>query len=301
MPPTTTTDFAEFERRRTTVPGAEIDYVVAGDGAPVVLLHGFPQTRAMWRDIAPALTATRTVVVPDLRGYGASSVPPSEPDHAQASFRAMGDDIVAVMRELGHERFAVVGHDRGARVTHRLALDHPDKVERAAVLDILPTLTMYECADERFARSYWHWFFLIQPAPLPEAMLSGAIEQFLRTQFRGAVESGAVSGEAFAAYLAAARDPETVRGWCEDYRAAASIDLEHDRADRDAGRRVACPLLALWGTRNPVWTQYADFLAIWREHAPDVRGEGLDCGHFIPEEEPLGTVELLTAFLGPAA
>ena len=290
----------DFERRRTSIAGAEIDYLVAGNGAPVVLLHGFPQTRAMWRHVAPALAETRTVVVPDLRGYGASSVPPSSPDHAQASFRAMADDVVAVMRGLGHERFAVVGHDRGARVTHRLALDHPDAVERAAVLDILPTLTMYESADMRFARLYWHWFFLIQPAPVPEAMLSGAIEQFLRTQLGGVLRSGAVSGEAFAAYLAAARNPETVRGWCEDYRAAASIDLEHDRADRDAGRLVACPLLALWGTRNPVWEQYPDFLAIWREHAPAVGGEALDCGHFIPEEEPATTLELLSAFLGSA-
>jgi haloacetate dehalogenase len=255
----------------------------------------------MWRDIAPALAETRTVVVPDLRGYGASSVPPSAPDHAQASFRAMAGDIVAVMRGLGHERFAVVGHDRGARVTHRLALDHPTAVERAVVLDILPTLTMYESADQRFARTYWHWFFLIQPAPLPEAMLSGAIEQFLRTQFRGAVESGAVSEEAFAVYLAAGRNPETVRGWCEDYRAAASIDLEHDRSDRDAGRRIGCPLLALWGTRNPVWQQYADFLGSWRDHASDVRGAGLDCGHFIPEEQPAQTLDLLGAFLGSTA
>ena len=298
MPETTRRRFDDFEQRRASVAGAEIDYVVAGDGPPVVLLHGFPQTRAMWRDIAPALAETRTVVVPDLRGYGASSVPPSAPDHAQASFRAMGEDVVAVLRELGHERFAVVGHDRGARVTHRLALDHPDAVERAAVLDILPTLTMYESADQAFARGYWHWFFLIQPAPLPEAMLSGAIEQFLQTQLGGARRSGAVSEEAFAAYLTAARDPEVVRGWCEDYRAAASIDLEHDRADRAAGRRVACPLLALWGTRNPAWALYADFLAIWREHAADVRGEGLDCGHFIPEEEPAKTLELLAAFLG---
>ncbi len=298
MPETARKNFHDFERRRTSVPGAEIDYLVAGDGPPVVLLHGFPQTRVMWRDIAPVLAGTRTVVVPDLRGYGASSVPPSAPDHAQASFRAMADDVVAVMGELGHERFAVVGHDRGARVTHRLALDHPEAVERAAVLDILPTLTMYERADQRFARSYWHWFFLIQPAPLPEAMLSGAIEQFLCTQFGGVQRSGAVSEEAFAAYLAAGRDPEVVRGWCEDYRAAGSIDLEHDRADRDAGRRVTCPLLALWGTRNPVWEQYRDVLAVWREHAADVRGEGLDCGHFIPEEEPAKTLELLRTFLG---
>ena len=203
-----------------------------------------------------------------------------------------------MLRQLGHERFAVVGHDRGARVTHRLALDHPDAVERAAVLDILPTLTMYESADRRFGGIYWHWFFLMQPAPLPEAMLSGAIEQVLRTQLGGALRSGAVSEEAFAAYLAAGRDPEVVRGWCEDYRAAASIDLEHDRADRDAGRRITCPLLALWGSRNTIWQLYPDFLAIWREHALDVSGEALDCGHYIPEEQPARTLELLGAFLG---
>ena len=290
--------FEQFERRRLILPGAEVDLLVGGSGPPVVLLHGFPQTRVMWRDVAPALAATRTVVVPDLRGYGASSVPPSAPDHAQASFRAMAGDVVALMRELGHPRFAVVGHDRGARVTHRLALDHPGAIERAAVLDILPTLTMYERADRRFATIYWHWFFLIQPAPFPETLLAAAIEPVLRAQLGGLLRSGAVSEEAFAAYLAAARDPEVLRGWCEDYRAAASIDLEHDRADRDAGRLLGCPLLALWGARNPVWELFGDVLAIWRGHAVDVRGEALDCGHFVPEEAPRRTLELLRGFLG---
>src|SRR4029079_2977649 len=170
--------FEGFERRRAQLDGVEIDYVVAGSGPPVALLHGFPQTRAMWRGVAPALAASHTVVVPDLRGYGASSVPASLHDHAQASFRAMAGDVVALLGGLGHERFAAIGHDRGARVTHRLALDHPAAVERAAVLDILPTLTMYERTDQRFASIYWHWFFLIQSAPFPELLLTGAMEPF---------------------------------------------------------------------------------------------------------------------------
>jgi haloacetate dehalogenase len=290
--------FDDFQHGRSERDGVTVDYVAGGSGPPVVLLHGFPQTRAMWREVAPVLAATHTVVLPDLRGYGASSVPPSEADHAQASFRAMAADVAALMRGLGHERFAAVGHDRGARVTHRLALDHPDGLERAAVLDILPTLTMYEHTDQAFATAYWHWFFLIQPAPLPETLLAGALEPFLRTQLRGLVESGAVSPEAFAAYLAAARAPDIVRGWCEDYRAAASIDLQHDRADRAAGRRIACPLLVLWGARNRVWEQFGDVLAIWRDHAADeVTGEPLDCGHFLPEEAPARTLELLQGFL----
>jgi len=291
--------FEGFERRRAQLDGVEIDHLIGGSGPPVVLLHGFPQTRAMWRGVAPALAASHTVVVPDLRGYGASSVPASQHDHAQASFRAMAGDVVALLRGLGHARVTVIGHDRGARVTHRLALDHPDVLERAAVLDILPTLTMYERTDQRFASIYWHWFFLIQPAPFPEMLLTGAMEPFLRAQLRGQVQSGAVSAEAFAAYLEAANDQEVVRGWCEDYRAAATIDLVHDRADRDAGRRIACPLLVLWGGRNPVWEQFGDPLSIWREHATgEVRGEALDCGHFLPEEAPERTLHLLEAFLG---
>jgi haloacetate dehalogenase len=253
----------------------------------------------MWRSVAPPRAASPTVVVPDLRGYGASSVPATVHDHAQASFRAMAGDVVALLRGLGHERFTMIGHDRGARVTHRLALDHPAALERAAVLDILPTLSMYERTDQRFASTYWHWFFLIQPAPLPETLLLGAMEPFMRAQLRGQVQSGAVSAEAFAAYLAAAEDPDVVRGWCEDYRAAATIDLVHDRADRDAGRKITCPLLVLWGGRNPAWETFGDLLAIWREHATgEVRGEALDCGHFLPEEAPERTLRLLEAFLG---
>jgi haloacetate dehalogenase len=290
--------FEGFQHGRSAREGVEVDYVAGGAGPPVVLLHGFPQTRAMWREVAPALATSHTVVVADLRGYGASDVPPAEPDHAQASFRAMAADVVELMRGLGHERFAVVGHDRGARVTHRLALDHPGVVERAAVLDILPTLTMYERTDQAFATGYWHWFFLIQPAPLPETLLEAAIEPFLRLQLRGMVESGGVSPEVFAGYVAAARAPGVLRGWCEDYRAAASIDLEHDRADRAAGRRIACPLLVLWGARNRVWELFGDVPGIWREHASGaVTGEALDCGHFLPEEAPARTLELLQSFL----
>ena len=289
--------FEGFRQGRASGAGAQIHFVVGGSGPPVVLLHGFPQTHAMWREVAPVLAASHTVVAPDLRGYGASEAPPSTADHDSFAFRAMADDVVAVLAELGCERFAVVGHDRGARVAHRLALDHPERVERAAVLDILPTLAMYEGSDQAFATRYWHWFFLIRPAPFPERLLSASIDYFMETQLGPLLGSGAISAEAQAAYLEAARDPEVVRGWCEDYRAAATIDLEHDRADRAAGRRIECPLLVLWGERNEVWKGFEDPLVVWGRHAADVRGRGLDCGHYLPEEAPGETAELLARFL----
>jgi haloacetate dehalogenase len=289
--------FEGFRHEDASGAGAQLRFVVGGSGTPVVLLHGFPQTHVMWRHVAPVLAASHTVVAPDLRGYGASEVPPSAADHGTFSFRAMAEDVVALMAGLGFERFAVVGHDRGARVAHRLALDHPERVERAAVLDILPTLAMYEGADQAFGTRYWHWFFLIQPAPFPERILSASVDFFMQAGLGPLVASGAISAEAYTAYLDAARDPEVVRGWCEDYRAAATIDLEHDRADRAAGRRVTCPLFVLWGARNEVWKGFEDALVVWRRHADDVRGRALDCGHYLPEEAPDETAELLAGFL----
>jgi haloacetate dehalogenase len=289
--------FDAFQRGCADGAATELAYVIGGSGPPVVLLHGFPQTHVMWRSTAPALAETHTVVAPDLRGYGASPAPPSAPDHAPASFRMMAADVVALMAGLGFERFAVVGHDRGARVAHRLALDHPERVQRAALLDILPTIEMYEQADREFATHYWHWFFLIQPAPFPERLIIASVETVMHGALGPLLASGAVSADAYAAYLAAARDPDVVRGWCEDYRAAATIDLEHDRADRAAGRRVGCPLLVLWGVRNPVWDGFGDVLAVWRQYATDVRGEAIASGHFLPEEAPDATLERLRPFL----
>ncbi len=283
------------ERRVATAPGVEILVGVAGSGPPVLLLHGYPQTHLMWRHVAPLLARSRTVVVTDLRGYGGSTAPPDEPQHAQMSFRAMARDQLLVMEALGHERFAVVGHDRGGRTAHRLALDHPAHVERLAVLDILPTLAMYEATDAAFAMSYWHWFLLPQP-DLPELLLGPDPAGWLGHQLAAQRASGAIDDEVFAAYVDAMRDPASLHATVEDYRAAATIDLEHDRADRDAGRRVACPLLALWGAANPVW-QGADLLPVWRAYADDVRGAALPCGHYLPEELPEETLRRLVDFL----
>ncbi|GLK81713.1 fluoroacetate dehalogenase [Methylopila turkensis] len=275
--------------------GVTIRAAIAGDGPPLLLLHGHPQTHVTWRKIAPALARRFTVIAPDLRGYGDSSKPAGGGDHAAYSKRAMARDQVALMRLLGHERFPVVGHDRGGRVAHRMALDHPSAVERLAVFDIAPTATMYARADRAFATQYFWWFFLIQPAPLPERMILADVEFFLREHVeRQNKIAGATEPEAFAEYLRCYRSPDGVHAVCEDYRAAASIDLEHDAAD--AVRRVEAPLLALWGARGVVGRTY-DVLATWREKALDVRGGALDCGHTLQEELPDETLEQIEAFV----
>jgi haloacetate dehalogenase len=286
--------FEGFERRRIDAAGTEINLVIGGAGPPVLLLHGYPQTHAMWHRVAPALARRRTVVVADLRGYGDSARPPGGEDHAGYSKRAMAADQVAVMAALGFERFAVVGHDRGARVGHRMALDHASRVEKLAVLDICPTLYMFERTDFAFAAAYYHWFFLIQKAPLPETLIGADPAFYLRWTMTRLTGANPFAPEAMAEYLRCFTRPETVHSTCEDYRAAASIDLEHDRADR--GRKITCPLLALWGERGVVGRLY-DVLAVWRDHAERVSGHGLPCGHYIPEEEPDATVRALEAFL----
>ncbi len=286
-----------FERRRVATGGAEISLVVSGAGPPLLLLHGFPQTRAIWHKMAPALAERFTVVAPDLRGYGESERVASVPDHASQSKRVMAQDQVEVMQALGFERFQVVGHDRGARVAHRMALDHPGRVRRLAVLDIVPTLKIFESVDQRLATVYYHWFLLIQPAPLPEHVIGLDPEFFLRrtlASWGGNAEF--VTPEAFAEYLRALRDPAALHAMCEDYRAAASIDLEHDRASRTAGERVRCPLLALWGERGAMGRLY-DVAATWRDVADDVGGRALGCGHFLPEEAPDETLAALRDFL----
>ena len=267
---------------------------------PLLLLHGHPQTSAIWHAVWDRLAEHFTLVAPDLRGYGASDKPVGDADHANYSKRTMAHDQVALMRQLGYERWRVVGHDRGGRVAHRLAADHASRIERVAVLDIAPTLAMYEQTDERFARTYWHWFFLIQPAPFPERLIGHDGAYYVRSLLAGRHAGLApFAPEALAEYERCASDPATIHGFCEDYRAAASVDLEHDRADRAAGVHLAMPLLALWGAHGWVGHGY-DVLSEWRRVASDVRGAALDCGHYLPEESPAALCEALLPFLTSA-
>jgi haloacetate dehalogenase len=280
--------FPGFQAHRIETPGATIHTVVGGSGPPVLLLHGSPQTHIEWRKIAPALAERFTVVMTDLRGYGDSSKPPDGEKHENYSKRAMARDQLEVMRTLGFERFAVVGHDRGARVTWRLAVEHPDVVTRAAVLDIVPL--PYSTVTREFATQYYHWFFLIQPAPLPETLIANSVECYLRSRLP---EREGVESTAFAEYMRC-YDASAIHGNCEDYRAGATIDIEH--ASEDGDRRVTCPLLVLWGERGTVGRLY-DVMAVWGEHATDVRGKGFPARHHLPEEVPDETLAELLAFL----
>ena len=275
--------FPGFERRRIATSGAEINLVTGGGGPPLLLLHGYPQTHVMWRKVAPRLAQEFTLIIPDLRGYGDSSKPHAGSDFAGYSKRALAQDQVETMQALGFERFRVAGHDRGARVTHRLIRDHPERIERAAVLDIVPTLYRFETIDQKAATGSFHWFFLIQPAPFPEQMIGGSCELFLRKMLGLSGTPGAHEPGVFAEYLRCFSNPETIRATCDEYRAGASIDLEHDRADR--GRKVGMPLLVLWGQRSGQGSGY-DVLGVWRDHAENVTGRGINSGHFIPEEAP---------------
>jgi len=278
--------------------GARIRARVGGSGPPVLLVHGYPQTHAIWHRMAGPLAARFRVVAVDLRGYGDSDKPPTTADHAPYSKRAMAQDLVDVMDRLGLGAFHVVGHDRGGRVGHRLAVDHPGRALSLTVLDISPTLAMYEATDLAFARAYYHWFFLIQPAPLPERLIGADPEFFLREKLRGWSQGRWPFEEAaFAEYLRCFRDPETIHASCEDYRAAVSIDLEHDRADREAGRKVRCPVLALWGERGTVHRCFRP-LEDWRRVAEgEVSGRPLPSGHYLPEEIPDEVLQELVPFL----
>ncbi|MFC4929609.1 alpha/beta fold hydrolase [Massilia sp. GCM10023247] len=283
----TTSLFPSFHARRiTTAPGIGIHAIVGGSGPPLLLLHGHPQTHAIWHRVAPRLAQQFTVVACDLRGYGESSKPKGDLDHANYSKRAMAGDALAVMRALGFERFAVLAHDRGARVAHRLAADHPQAVERMVLLDIAPTLAMYAQTSEAFARAYWHWFFLIQPAPLPERLIEADPAAYVRDVMgRRSGGLGVFDPRALAEYERCLALPGAAHGLCEDYRAAAGIDLEHERADREGGARLALPLLVLWGEQGVVHRCF-DPLSEWRAIADDVRGQALPCGHYIAEEAP---------------
>ncbi|MDQ4003962.1 MAG: alpha/beta hydrolase [Actinomycetota bacterium] len=287
--------FEGFERIQIETRGATINAVHGGEGPPVLLLHGYPQTLAMWHLIAPRLTASFTVVATDLRGYGDSSKPEGREEHAGYSKRAMAADQVEVMRTLGFGSFAVVGHDRGGRVAHRMALDHPQSITRLAVLDIVPTRHVFETADKELAMAYYHWFFLSQPYDLPERLIGADPDYYLRKKLGGwGTGFDSFASEAYAEYERCFRDPRTIHSSCEDYRAATTIDFKHDGADRD--RKVGCPLLALWGEQGVVERLY-DVLGVWRGYASEVRGRALPCGHYLAEERPEETAEELVTFL----
>ena len=286
--------FPGFQTFQIKTPDTIINGVVGGKGPPILLLHGFPQNHVEWRTVAPLLARDFTVVAADLRGYGDSGKPADGVNHAGYSKRETAKDLVEVMRQLGFDRFAVVGHDRGGRVAHRMALDCPDAVTRLAVLDIAPTHYLYTHVDKAFASAYYHWFFLIQPAPYPETLLQGNEAFFLRTQAFVSMIPDPVSPDVFSEYLRCFKDPATLHAMCEDYRAAASIDLEHDEADMN--RKLASPVLALWGEKGVMGRQF-DVLATWRERAVDVRGKAMPCGHLIPEQVPEQLVAELRPFL----
>ncbi len=276
--------FDGFERHKLQTSGAEINLVRGGKGPPLLLLHGYPQCHVMWHKIAPALAEEFTVIAADLRGYGDSSKPESDPEHLAYSKRATARDQVEMMEALGFEEFHVAGHDRGGRVAHRMALDHPGRVGKLAVLDIAPTYTVFRETDKAMATAYYHWFFLIQPFDFPERLIGHDPEYFLRrTMGRWGRDETAFSPEAMAEYIRCFSDPATIHASCEDYRAAASIDLVHDEADM--ATKLTCPMLVLWGERGFVGKRY-DVLETWRERASDVRGQAIDCGHFLAEEAP---------------
>ncbi len=282
--------FEAFSLSRVSTGEAELRVRHGGSGPPLLLLHGHPQTHMMWGKIADDLARDFTVIAPDLRGYGRSSKPPTSADHAPYSKRAMARDQIALMNHFGFGRFAVAGHDRGGRVAYRLALDHPDAVTRLAVLDILPTAEHFARTDMAFAMGYWHWFFLAQPHPVPERLIAADPELFY---FRNG--TAFFAPQAIADYREAIRDPATVHAMCEDYRAGIGIDRALDEADR--GRtRIACPLLALWGSKGPIGRWYPDMEAIWREWADDVTARAVPSGHYLAEEAPEETLAALRDF-----
>jgi haloacetate dehalogenase len=289
--------FPGFTSEMVATDGATIRTLRGGSGPPLLLLHGHPETHACWHKIAPALSAEFTVVLTDLRGYGDSSKPDGGERSVNYAPRAMARDQVEVMRRLGFERFGVVGHDRGGRVAHRMALDAPHAISRIAVLDIAPTLTMYDRADKTFATRYVWWFFQIQPFPIPEHLIGMDPEFYLREHIsRQNKTPGAVTEAALGEYLRCYCASATIHAACEDYRAAAGIGLELDAQDEAAGRKIGAPLLALWGAKGVVGQTY-DVLETWRAKAVDVTGMALECGHLLPEEAPQRTLEELVRFM----
>jgi len=294
--------FDGFAVQDFAVNGTRIHARLGGraDAPPLLLLHGFPQTHVMWHRVARQLAPHYRLVLPDLRGYGDSAQPPGEADHANYSKRSMAQDMALVMEDLGHTRYFVAGHDRGGRVAHRLALDHPRAVRKLAVIDIVPTLDMYESTDMRFASAYYHWFFLIQPAPHPERMIGADPMHYLHWKLGGwgARSMSHCEAQALAEYERCFTQPPAIHGACEDYRASAGVDLEHDRASREAGQRVACDMLVMWGERGVIHALF-DPMRLWRAQCQGtVRGLAMEAGHFIAEELPQATAETLVEFFG---
>jgi haloacetate dehalogenase len=293
--------FPGFIERNIAIPDGVIHVRVGGSGPPLLLLHGYPETHAMWHRTAPALAAQFTVVVADLRGYGQSFIAPTVDGHTTYSKRAMAADMVAVMANLGFPRFAVMGHDRGARVTYRMMLDHPATVTRAVLLDIITTADLWATIDRPRIMRMYHWPLLAQPAPLPEKLLDANPRDYLEGRFRrgGAELPRWLEPTILDAYWQAFRDPARRHATCEDYRASATCDVDHDTADRAAGRKIDAPLMVLWGTRGNL-AEHADPLNLWRPWCPRVRGQAIDSGHFIPEENPSAVLAAATAFLAHA-
>ena len=289
--------FPDFEPRVFEVNGIQIAGHIGGSGSPLLLLHGHPQTHAIWHKLAPALMKSHTLVMTDLRGYGDSSKPQGDVDHSNYSKRVMAKDQVEVMNQLGFDRFDVLAHDRGARVAHRLAMDHADAVKKLIMLDIAPTLSMYEKTTEAFAKAYWHWFFLIQPSPLPERLIeadpAGYIRDVMGRRFAGLKPFDPL---ALAEYMRCVALPGAAHGMCEDYRAAAGIDLIHDREDIAAGKKLEMPTMVLWGADGVVNKCFKP-LEEWQAICRNVIGETLPCGHYLPEEAPDMLLEMIATFL----
>lgn len=285
--------FNLFDAKLST--GIKMRFAMGGTGPALMLVHGHPHTHIIWRKVAPKLAEKYTVILPDLRGYGDTDKPVSTPDHRPYSKKEMAKDLIALTQALGIDQFSFVGHDRGARVGHRLALDYPDAVTKAVFVDIAPTATMYELTNKEFATKYFWWFFLIQPDPFPEKLIGLDPEYFLHHHIDGQIKiKGVVEERAFKEYLRCYNNPDTIHAISEDYRAAATIDLEDDKSDSD--RRIRCPLYLLWGARGTVGKLY-DVVGTWRDKATDVSGEALDCGHSPEEECPEIFLEKVLKFL----
>jgi len=290
------TFFPGFKELNTVVHGHNMHAVVGGAGPALLLLHGYPQTHVMWHLVASELAQHFTVVAADLTGYGASGKPVTDAMHTPYSKRAMGNDLFALMQHLGFSNFSVVGHDRGGRVAHRMAVDHSEHIEKLVVIDIAPTREMYANTTDAFARAYWHWFFLIQPAPFPENMIMANTDAFLLHKCVESLNTNVFSDAALQAYLEAFRNPDTVHASCEDYRAAASIDIEHDNDDDKHARQVTCPMLVLWGQDGVIESCF-DALALWRKRAHQVVGKPLPGGHYLAEQHPQAVLGELFKFL----
>ena len=287
--------FANFQNEVIDLVDVTINYRIGGNGPPLLLLHGYPQTHVMWHKIAPALSNEFTVIASDLRGYGDSSKPETTATHETYSKRAMAKDQIQLMQHLGYSQFKVAGHDRGGRVAHRMALDYPDYIKKLVVMDIAPTYTMYKTTDMEFAKAYYHWFFLIQPFDLPERMIGADPHYFLQQKFgQWGRDGSAFTKNAYREYLRCLT-PETIHASCEDYRASATIDLVHDQKDLDNGIKIDCPLLCLWGDQGFVGKKY-EIVNEWKKWADEVQGFGIPCGHYLPEEAPEKTLNAMLNF-----